>query len=172
MAVTTYYTLSISGVLGQPYDAGSRVRDEWTALFGDQPTAGTDQDLGWPAGFLRPSVSVPPRKLTGAGNQDYNLGGGWTIEDWEPGFEPAAHGSQTKLTFVAKVEFSGHGGIDDHKDSQMLAAVWFFEHASKQWHQTLKSKLIAFNNNHKDMVAPAWFQEFEFYCGNGGGGGE
>jgi hypothetical protein len=183
MAVTTYYTLSISGVLGQPYDPASGIESQWRAVFGDAPSndgkprlslaqMAADADLPWPAGFLRPNVEVASRKLTGAFNRNYDLGGGWEIEEWEIGVEPAANGAQTKLTFLAEAEFKGNGGIDDHKESQKRDAEWFFEHATKQWHQTLKARLIAFNNDHKDMIAPAWLQEFEFYCGNGGGGGE
>jgi len=183
MAVTTYYTLNISGVLGQPYDPTSTVESEWRAVFGDAPSndgkprlsaaqAATAADLPWPEGFLRPNVDVAPRKLTGANNRDYDLGGGWDIEGWEISVEPAANGSHTKLTFMAEVEFKGNGGIDDHKESQKRDAEWFFEHAAKPWHQTLKARLVAFNNDHKEMIEPAWFREFKFYCGNGGGGGE
>jgi len=92
------------------------------------------------------------------------------MEDWDVGAEPIAQGARTKLTFVAKAEFKGNGGIDDHKESQKRDAEWFFEHVTKQWRQTLKARLIAFNNDHKDMIEPAWFRDFRFHCGNGGRG--
>jgi hypothetical protein len=47
-----------------------------------------------------------------------------------------AEGAHTKLTFEAEAKFEGNGGIDEHKDSQKRDALWFFEHASKRWHQT------------------------------------
>jgi hypothetical protein len=32
---------------------------------------------------------------------------------------------------------------------------------------------VNFNNNHKgEMIEPARFREWEFYCGNAGGGGD
>lgn len=182
MAVETYYTLTIAGTVGIPFGTGS-IENEWRALFGDapsnaqQPTLSLDEagacNLDWPAGFLRPNVPAPSRALSGAGNQAYDLGGKWEIYEWEIGVEPVAAGAHTKLTFKAEAEFEGNGGIDDHKESQKRDALWFFEHWSKLWHQTLRLRLANFNDNHKgEMIEPARFREWEFYCGNGGGGGE
>jgi hypothetical protein len=182
MAVETYYTLSIGGTVGIPFGTGS-IEDEWRALFGDPPSndqklalslaeAGTF-DLDWPAGFLRPNVPSRSKVLPGASGQAYDLGGKWEIYEWKIEAQPAADGAHTKLTFDAKAEFEGNGGIDDHKESQKGDAEWFFEHWSKRWHQTLRGRLANFNNNHKgEMIEPARFREWEFYCGNGGGGGD
>ncbi len=182
MAVETYYTLTIGGTISIPFGTRS-IEDEWRAVFGDKPSnvkqsplslaAAGGVDLDWPAGFLRPNVPAPSRVLSRASIPTYDLGGTWEVEEWEIGVQPGADGAYTRLTFVAKVEFEGNGGIDDHKESQKLAAEWFFEHWSKLWHQTLRGRLANFNNNHKgDMIEPVRFREWEFYCGNGGGGGD
>ena len=182
MAVTTYYTLQIGGTVGIPFDNRSGIEGEWRGIFGLEPSqkprlpsvaAADTVDLDWPDGFLRPDVPAPSRVLSGGSSQVYDLGGEWKIHAWEIGVEPGAAGAHTKLTFEAEAEFEGKGGIDDHKESQKRDALWFFEHWSKLWHQTLRGRLATFNNNHKgEMIEPARFREWEFYCGNGGGGGE
>ena len=182
MAVTTYYTLSIGGTVGVPFDTRSGIENEWRLVFGDPPSqkarlasapAADTVDLDWPDGFLRPNVPTPSRLLSTGSSQTYNLGGEWKIYEWKIAVEPGAEGAHTKLTFEAEAKFEGNGGIDEHKDSQKRDALWFFEHASKRWHLTLRDRLANFNNSHKgEMIEPARFREWEFYCGNGGGGGE
>lgn len=181
MAVTTYYTLKIGGTIGVPFDAISGIEKEWSGLFGQKPTnEGKDRvsreeekafNLDWPYGFLRPNGPAEKRTLRRAGGASIDLGGEWEVHEWKPGAEPAADGAYTKLTFDAEVEFEGKGGIDDHKESQKIAAEWFFDHVGKRWHAALREKLRKFNGDHK-MIEPATFLEWEFYCGNGGGGGE
>src|SRR5262245_25376118 len=182
MAVTTYYTLTLGGTIREPYVDESRIKAQWEALIGEAPThesrlqAAADakvlpDNLPWPYGFLRANASAGTKKLKGSSDQEYDLGGCWKIEAWEITVEPAGSGAFTKVSFEGKAEFKGHGGIDDHKESQKLDAAWFFDHKDKSWHQTLKDKLTAFNEK-RDMVDRVWFREFEFYCGNGGGGGE
>ena len=185
MAVETYYTLTIGGAVNIPF-GDQTVQDRWRLVFGNKPSNDERPELSleeakvadddWPAGFLRPNVPPPdPRVLSGAtaSRQVYPLEGKWEIYEWEIGAQPGADGAYTRLTFVAKAEFEGNGGIDDHKESQKRDAEWFFEHYSKLWHQTLRGKLAGFNKEYEGkLIEPARFRGWEFYCGNGGGGGD
>jgi hypothetical protein len=142
------------------------------ALFGDKPVAGGPRELAWPAGFLLSDPSKTVKRLTGAKGMAYALEGHWSIEKWEMRVEPTASGAHTKLTFHAEAEFEGNMGIHQHKDSQKAAAEWFFEYLNKPWYKSLTAKLEDFRARHKEEVEPIRFREWEFYCGNGGGGGE
>ena len=184
MSVTTYYTLVVGGTLGVPFDQSSAIREEWAALFGDQPdpkasaeskgsSGGAPPD--WPRGFVLDDPKAIAHTLKDASHTPYPIEGHWEVESWEPGAEPSGNGAYTKLTFKAEVEFKGNYGIHQHRESQKAAAAWFFDYLDQPWHKALTSRLEKFAEKHSRkhrIIEPVGFKEWEFYCGNGGGGGE
>jgi hypothetical protein len=181
MSVTTYYTLTVGGTLGVPFDRSEGIRKEWTALFGDQPKPGArekgaygEADADWPRGFLLDDPENIRHTLTRASDTSYPIEGHWKVESWDASAEPVARGAHTKLTFKAEVEFEGNFGIHEHRKSQKAAAAWFFDYLEQPWHKELSKRLSQFAAKHDDkkQIEPIGFKEWEFYCGNGGGGGE